>query len=232
MKKGVVIIVSLCGLLLFAQSQGQLTIGKELSVLLNEVVTNHQTVIENFIFERKLLMEESPEEQLSILEEKTNELMGTVENLSDRKTALVQNLENGTITGAEFAVEMQKLTAEITVVTRSMVILREKISALTGGLPENLYNRSLTLIDTFSQMTYMLSQMETSIAEEMQEHGHEPPQMPEIPEPPEPPSGSPPGSPPPSDSPPPGSPPPGSPPPGSPPPSDSPPPGSPPPPPP
>ena len=230
MKK--IILVALTAFLcLLPLVQGQ-EVGKELNVLLDKTVTDSQAAVQNLIFECKLLVEGSPEGQLSILQEKTNELMKTMENLNSQRADLTQTLQNGTMTGAEFAVEMQKLTTEMTAVARSMEILREKISESTVGLSENLYNRALTLIDTFSQMTHILSLMETSIAEEMQEHGHEPPQMPEIPEPPEPPSGSPPGSPPPSDSPPPGSPPPGSPPPGSPPPSDSPPPGSPPPPPP
>ena len=179
----IVLILFICSLLPTQSQREEFSTGEELSVLLNEIITEYQASIQDFIFEHKFLTEESQEERLSILEQKTDELIGLVDNVNTQRVHLIQELQDEKITGKEFKIEMQRLTAEVAAVARSMNLLGKKISEISAGLPEELQKRALFLVEKFNKMAALMSEISVSISGEMGGQGYEPPEIPEIPEP-------------------------------------------------
>jgi hypothetical protein len=187
MEKNVAVILILTMIILgslpLAQpNEEEFPMGKELSFLLNEIITEYQIFIVDFIFEHKFLTAESQEEKLRILEEKTNELSEAVDDLNAQRALLAQELEEGTITDEEFALEIEKLATAAAAIAQSMSVLEECISEIIETIPEELQGRALTLVEKFNRMAAAMSELTTMFHET---GGREQLEIPEIPDSPE-----------------------------------------------
>jgi hypothetical protein len=164
----------------FAQTQEELSTGKELSVLLSGMVIEYQAAVHDFIFEHKLSAGKSSEDMLIILEEKTDEMIEIVNNLDMQRVNLIQDLQSGEITKEEFLIEMSKLTSEVDAAAHSLSILGEKISEIIATIPEELQGRALALAEKFNQLVTVMSEMGLSISFEMGGQGNKNFEIPKI----------------------------------------------------
>ncbi|MGC1120364.1 MAG: hypothetical protein WBA22_04645 [Candidatus Methanofastidiosia archaeon] len=161
--------------------ENRLPAGKELSILLSGAVTDYQAVVQDFLFQQKLLRGASHEFKLSLLEVKADELAGIILELDMHRVFLIQSLQEGRMAAAEFAVEMHKLAAEVSALARSMGILGQNIYDIVVSVPVGLQGHALLIIGKFNATAGLISRMGAMISEEMDEQGFDSLPLPEIP---------------------------------------------------
>ena len=173
MKTVILVILLTISLIPVAKMQEELSAGKELSILLDEAITEHRSTIEIFIFEQKVLGEESPKDKVTVVEQKIDELATVMNFVDSERVHLMQQLHNGKVTEEEFTVEMKKLAAEVTSIVYAMGVLGEALSEMTAVLPDELQERVRVLVEEFNSIAVALSEISTALSHEMRNHGYE-----------------------------------------------------------
>jgi hypothetical protein len=173
MKTVILAILLTISLIPVAKMQEELSAGKELSILLDETITEYRSTIEIFIFEQKVLGEESQKDKIMIVEQKIDELATVMNYVDSERVHLMQQLHHGRVTEEEFTVEMKKLAAEVTSLVYVMDVLGETLSEMAAALSGELQERVRVLVEEFNSMAATLSEISTALSHEIRKRGHE-----------------------------------------------------------
>jgi len=163
----VAVILGSMPLMVSASGNNKWPLGVEIAGTFDEILSAHQTAIDTFITEHKLLMAETQEERLTILEGKTSELRTTIEEVNEAREALIADLKAGTISGKEFAAEMRSLATDLASVAKSMGDLGKTLGDLGKELSGELRARAEALSDELKAIGTEMAEEGRAIAEEM-----------------------------------------------------------------
>jgi len=154
-------------LAVFAAGNGVTPLGLEIAGKADEVLTSHQTDIENFITEQQVIIAETQEERLTIIEGKKDVLTTEIESANAERQTLIAQLEAGEITEEDFAAEMKNLATDIASSAKSMGELGELLGGLGQELAEGLKAHAQTLSEDIGEAEYQIAVEGIAIAEEM-----------------------------------------------------------------
>lgn len=163
----VAVILGSMPLLVSADSNNKWPLGVEIVGTFDEILSAHQTAIDTFITEHKLLMAETQEERLRILEEKTSGLRTTIEEVNEAREDLIAELKNGTISEKEFAAEMRSLATDLASAAESMGELGKTLGDLGKELSGKLRARAEALSDELEAIGTEMAEGGRAVAEEM-----------------------------------------------------------------
>jgi len=149
----------------------------------DDILSAHQTAIDRFITEHKILTANTSAKRLDIIGNKTTELKTKVQEINETRNILLANLTAGEITGKEFAAEMRSLATDLASTAKSMGELGKTLGELGKELSGELKARAEALSDELKAFGTEMAEEGKAIAEEMS--GRElpiPQNLPPIPE--------------------------------------------------
>jgi hypothetical protein len=154
----------------FAVGNGVTPLGLEIAGKADEVLTGHQTDIENFITEHQVIIAETQEARLGIIEDKKNELTTAIEDSKTARQELITAFEESDKTEEDredFIAGMKALATDISSAAQSMGALGEDLGGLGQDLAEQLKARAQALSDEMGQAESEVAAVGTAIAEDM-----------------------------------------------------------------
>jgi len=154
-------------LLAYANNNDEWPLGVEIAATFDELLSDHQTAIQEFIDNVTRLTSETQEERLALIGDKQDELRDKISEVNATRQEWLACLQNGTITGEEFAAEMRALATDLAEVAKSMGSLGEDLSDLNKELADNLKALVEELVAVNQQLAEDMAEAGKAIADEL-----------------------------------------------------------------
>jgi hypothetical protein len=154
-------------IIVLGRGNGASPLGLEIAATFDEVITAHQTAIDDFITEHRLLIAETNDARMAILEEKHTALHAKLAEVNETRTALIDDLQAGTIDEEEFSAEMRALATDLASTAQSMGDLGGLLSELGQSLGVTLQARADALSAQLQAMGDSMAGVGQSIADEL-----------------------------------------------------------------
>jgi polyhydroxyalkanoate synthesis regulator phasin len=151
----------------FAVGPNTTPLGLEIAGKADEVVSDLQTDIKDYILEHKALLAETQEERLSIIEEYKTAIDTAKDEAKAARQELIASLEAGDITEEEFEAQMKELATNLANQRKSMVKLGELLGNLGKSLAAELKTRAQALSGEITQTETEIEDEGTNFAEDM-----------------------------------------------------------------
>ena len=153
----------------YANNNDEWPLGVEIAATFDELLSDHQTAIQEFIDNVTRLTSETQEERLALIEGKQDELKVKIEEVNATREEWIECLQNGTITGEEFAVEMRALATDLAEVGKPMGNLGEELSDLNKELADELKALAEELVAVNQQLAEDMAEAGKAIADELKD---------------------------------------------------------------
>jgi len=154
----------------FAVGNGVTPLGLEIAGKADEVLTGHQTDIENFITEQQVIIAATQEDRLGIIEGKKDALTTAIEKAKTARQDLIAAFEESEKTEEDeetFVAGMKSLATDISSAAKSMGELGELLGGLGQDLAEALKARAQTLSEDIGEAESEVAAEGPAIAEAM-----------------------------------------------------------------
>jgi septal ring factor EnvC (AmiA/AmiB activator) len=159
------------------------TLGKDVANTFRDVIKHHQSDIEDFIFETKLLVANTTDAKLDVIDFYINDtLRAEIEEVKASREKLVADLQAGDIDGETFAMEMRDLASDLTEVAKTLGVIGDELRALSQDLAEDLQARAEQLNAGLQLWADEMASVGQAIADEMRNRGFSVPEIPAKPE--------------------------------------------------
>jgi len=163
----VAVVLGPMSLVAYANNNDEWPLGVEIAATFDELLSDHQTAIQEFIDDVRRLTSETQADRLALIEGKQDELRAKIEEVNATREALIADLQDGTITVEAFAAEMRKLATDLAEVAKSMGSLGEALSDLNKELAGDLKELAEALVAVNQQLAEDMAEVGKAIADEL-----------------------------------------------------------------
>jgi hypothetical protein len=150
-----------------AEESSETPLGLEIAGKVDDVLSDLQSDILNFIVEKQLIIAESEEEEITILEDKKEELKAAIEETSAARRALFEQLQAGEISEEDFEAEMKNLVTDMVNQAKLMGELGELLKELYDNLGEILKPLAQGLSEDIIESLDELVELGIGVVEDM-----------------------------------------------------------------
>ena len=166
-----------------AQNNNEGQLGKDVASTFRDIVKRHQSDIEDFIFETKVIVATTAEARLALIDLYINDtLRAKIEKVNLEREALVADLQAGEIDNETFTMEMKDLASTLADVAKTMGVIGEKLHELGEELAGELKARAEQLVADLQASADEMASAGKAIRDEMRNRDLPVPDIPEKPD--------------------------------------------------